>query len=81
MSACRQFAALTRRRACRFTGLEFAVAFGDAIELLTATHSHLELQALFTGPLDARILHGSLLLAITRLFDIVRSRKRAALGG
>jgi AcrR family transcriptional regulator len=51
--------------ALRFTGLEFAIDFGVAIELLTATHNHLEMQALFTGRLDSEIL-GLLVLAITR---------------
>jgi AcrR family transcriptional regulator len=51
--------------ALRFTGLEFAIDFGVGIELLTATHNHLEMQALFTGQLDSDILR-ILLLAITR---------------
>ena len=51
--------------ALRFTGLEFAIDFGVAIDLLTATHNHLEMQALFTGQLDSDILR-VLLLAITR---------------
>ena len=51
--------------ALRFTGLEFAIDFSVAIELLTATHNHLEMQALFTGQLDSDILR-ILLLAITR---------------
>jgi AcrR family transcriptional regulator len=51
--------------ALRFTGLEFAIDFGVAIDLLTATHNHLEMQALLTGQLDSDIL-GVLLLAITR---------------
>jgi AcrR family transcriptional regulator len=51
--------------ALRFTGLEFAIDFGVAIELLTATHNHLEMQALFTGQLDPDILR-LLLLSITR---------------
>ena len=51
--------------ALRFTGLEFDIDFGVAMELLTATHDHLQMQALFTGRLDSDILR-LLLLAITR---------------
>ena len=39
--------------------------FAVAIELLTAAHNRLQMQSLFTGQLDSRILR-VLLLAITR---------------
>jgi AcrR family transcriptional regulator len=51
--------------ALRFTGLEFAIDFSVAIELLTATQNHLEMQALFTGKPQSEILR-FLVLAITR---------------
>ena len=60
----RQFTALIAD-AMTFSKLEFTMPFADAIELLTAAHSHMHLQSLFTGSLDSRILH-SLLMAITR---------------
>ena len=50
--------------AMRFSGLQFTCDFADAIELLTAAHSHMHLQSLFTGTVDARILH-TLLNSIT----------------
>ena len=60
----RQFTALIAD-AMTFSKLEFTMPFADAIELLTAAHSHMHLQSLFTGSLDSRILH-TLLMAITR---------------
>jgi AcrR family transcriptional regulator len=45
--------------------LEFTLPFGEAIELLIATHSHVQMQALFTGRADFTVLR-SLVMAITR---------------
>ena len=60
----RQFAALIAD-AMRSASWSSPCRSPDAIELLTAAHSHMQLQSLFTGSLDSRILH-SLLMAITR---------------
>jgi len=59
----RQLTALLQD-AMQFSALEFTCDFADAIELLSAAHSHMHLQSLFTGTTDARILH-TLLVAIT----------------
>lgn len=46
-------------------GLEFTCSFADAIELLTAAHSRMHVQALFTGSVDSHLLQ-VLVMAITR---------------
>ena len=51
--------------AMQFSELEFTVPTDDAIELLTAAHSHMQLQSLFTGSAGLRLMH-TLLMAITR---------------
>lgn len=51
--------------AMAFVHLEFTLPFAEAIELLAAAHGHLQMQALFTGQLDSRLLH-SLIMAISR---------------
>jgi AcrR family transcriptional regulator len=52
--------------AIAYAGREFSVSFEDAIALLSATHNHVEMEALLSGaPLDFRPLR-ILLLAITR---------------
>jgi AcrR family transcriptional regulator len=63
--ACSRQLSVLIADAMAFTELEFTLPYGDAIELLTATHSHLHLQALFTGELDSHLLH-ALLMGITR---------------
>lgn len=51
--------------AMRFVNLEFTLPFAESIELLAATHVHLQMESLFTGKVDSRLLH-SLIMAITR---------------
>jgi len=47
------------------TRLEFTVPFAEAIELLMATHAHVQRLALFTGQHDPQLMR-TLIMAITR---------------
>jgi AcrR family transcriptional regulator len=63
--ACADQLATLLTDALAFGGLEFSLPFADALELLTATHSHMQMQALFTGEPDSHLLH-TLVMSITR---------------
>jgi AcrR family transcriptional regulator len=45
--------------------LEFTLPVADAMEMLMAAHAHMQVQSLFTGQPDSRVLH-TLLMSITR---------------
>jgi AcrR family transcriptional regulator len=51
--------------ALEVAGLEFVLPFGQALELLVATHDHVEARMLFTGSADPTPLQ-ALIMAITR---------------
>jgi AcrR family transcriptional regulator len=51
--------------ALQVAGLEFVLPFGQALELLVATHDHVEARMLFTGTADSTPLQ-ALIMAITR---------------
>ncbi len=52
--------------ALRSVRLEFTLPFDEALELLIATHGHVQMRALFTGRPDFTVLR-SLIMAITRV--------------
>ena len=45
--------------------LEFTLPVAEAMELLIAAHEHMQVQSLFTGQVDSRVLH-TLVMTITR---------------
>jgi hypothetical protein len=51
--------------ALRVAGLEFVLPFDQALELLVATHDHVEARMLFSGTADSTPLQ-ALIMAITR---------------
>jgi AcrR family transcriptional regulator len=64
VDACAEQIASLITDAMKFTALEFTCEVADAIELLTAAHSRIHLQSLFTGSIDGHLLR-ALLSAIT----------------
>lgn len=63
--ACAQQIATLIADAMAYGNLEFTLPVADAMELLIAAHGHMEVQSLFTGQVDSRVLH-TLLMSITR---------------
>ena len=65
MEECDRQLAVLVADALAYAGLEFSVPFAEGMELLTATHEHQRVHALFGVDGDQQLMH-TLLMAITR---------------